>query len=328
MKKRKRHICLFATLIVTSFFFIGCNKENNEKKVELKLSQGAVAKEANGEYKIYDYINNAYSKVDLNKTITAFDKKSLKYLYNSEGKNYIYSNGKEIPIEDDKVISSKISSGGKYVSYFTGDPILEVKLLDVEKNKNIEFNSNVAISGDFLDWLDEETIVYYGIDNNKRNGIFMYNISEKKEELLYKLEVGYIEFFKVSGNGVIFLQETTNKKKVLKSVDKNKNVAELTKDVLEVNDIIIINDAVYMLGKMVDNNYSIYKIEGGKFKRLVFDFPTMLHLEKGLSQDEKGNLLFVGSNESFEKENVYLYENGEVKYLTNDNSKYYFIRFS
>ena len=76
---------------------------------------------------------------------------------------------------------------------------------------------------------------------------------------------------------------------------------------------------------MKDDNHSIYEVKDGKVNRLIYDFPNIIHLEKGLSSDEDGNVLFIGSTDSFEKENIYIYEDGYVKVLTNDNFKYYFV---
>ena len=68
--------------------------------------------------------------------------------------------------------------------------------MDLSTSKSIDVNSNVVISGQLVDWLNKDTIIYYGIDKEKNNGIFTYNIKEKKETLIYKLDIGYLRAFK------------------------------------------------------------------------------------------------------------------------------------
>ena len=77
------------------------------------------------------------------------------------------------------------------------------------------------------------------------------------------------------------------------------------------------------MGKVKNNNYSIYEFDNGVIKRLVFDFPSVLYAEKGLSVNEAGEILFVGSVSNEKKEHVYKYSDGSVvlvsNYITNCN---------
>ena len=62
--------------------------------------------------------------------------------------------------------------------------------------------------------------------------------------------------------------------------------------------------------------------------RVVYDFPLMINLEKGLSVSPKGELLFMGSNDDYNEQNIYSYYNGEVKLISTKEGKYTFINMN
>ena len=83
-----------------------------------------------------------------------------------------------------------------------------------------------------------------------------------------------------------------------------------------------------MLGRVSGNNYSIYKYSDNKFKRLIFDFPKLVNLDKGLSKDENGNLLFMGHDEDYNLNNIYMIEDENISLINSKSSNYYFIEFN
>lgn len=327
MKKKRRRINFLVSLILLiSMFLYGCNnKQEEEQKIDIK--SGAIALENLGEYKIYNLTNDKYEKIDTEYLITAYDLKSGNFIYNENGQNKVNYLGKEELIEEGKtVISPKLSIGGDYLAYFIREDYLELKLKDLSKSKEIQINSNVSISGELIDWLDEDTLVYYGIDNDKNNGIFIYNIIDKEEKLLYKLDLGYVEFLKVLDNEIVLVQDKGGKEKLVKVINENGEVTETIKNISDVSDIESNSDGIFILGKLQDNNYSLYKYKEGTIKRLVFDFPKFINLEKGLSKDKDGNITFSGG-EDHKQEKIYKCSDDAISMVNGDSGSYHFIRF-
>lgn len=324
MKINSKYLLLISSMLSSWLFISGCSNTLEAPSEKIILLRGAIAREINGNHTNYNLTEGKYNKLEIDKAVVAYDTVSGNYIYEEEGNVFIHYKDEDIEILDKNITNPKLSPGGAYCSYFKKDPYMQLVVKSLKNNKRIEINTTVAISGNLMDW-SNNNIVYYGIDENKTNGIFTYNINNGKEELIYKLETGYLEFLKSSKDGVVFLQETLANKKVLKSIDKEKNINLITDDIVELKDIEVSEKGTFVLGKMKDNNHSIYEVKDGMFNRLIYDFPNIVHLEKGLSSDADGNVLFIGSTESFEKEKIYIYEDGYVKVLTNDNLKYYFV---
>ena len=324
MKINKKCVLLLSSLISSWLFISGCKDTLEAPSEEITLIEGAVAREEDGNHTNYNLTEGKYNKLEVEKAIAVYDTVSGNYVYEKDGKVFVKYKDRDIEVLDKNIINPKLSQDGEYFSYFKRVEYMELVVIRLKDNEKIKINSIVSISGDLMDW-SNGNIVYYGVNENKINGIFSYNIESKKEELIYALESGYLEFLEYSKEGIVFLQETVYGKKTLKSVNKDKEVKIIIEDIVELEDIEITEKGIFVLGKMKDENYSIYEVKDGNFNRLIYDFPNLIHLEKGLSSDSNGNILFVGSTDSFEKENIYIYEDGYVKSMTNDNAKYYFV---
>lgn len=329
MFKRRKNLkvflsSLFLLLIIT---MVGCEKEEiiKEEINRLELFNGAIAIENSNEYTIYNKINDSYEKADTNYVISSYNLNNKSFIFNEDGKMKVNYNGKEIDIDADKnIISPKLSIMGEYLLYFIKDEYLQLKIKNLAKDEYVNFKSNVMISGDLVEWLSEDSLIYYGIDNNKNNGIFIYDFIEEKEKLLYKLDNGFLEYMRVFDNLIIFTQSNFSKEKSIKIISKNGEIIEEINDVKDVNDIEYTKDGLFILGKFKDNNYSIYQYKDGNLKRLVYDFPKVINLEKGLSIDKDGNILFVGNNE-INKEKIYMYSNESIVALDTVEGNYFFI---
>jgi hypothetical protein len=190
--------------------------------------------------------------------------------------------------------------------------------------------SDVSISGTLYDWYDVNTLVYYGVSNDGVNGLFTYDIKENKEELLYKIKEGYLAFIKGTIDNVVFLQLTLENKKELIMIDKKtKDVKLLTDNIEELSDIIINKEKIYFTGKISDNTNSLYELINNKAKRLVYDFPAIVKIKKGLKVDQNGNVLFVGSNSSTSKEEqVYTYaQDGSISAVSKESVDLVFLDY-
>ncbi|GAA0075937.1 hypothetical protein UT300005_03150 [Clostridium sp. CTA-5] len=322
----------FLAFIVFPLFVLGCS--GNKAKVsnaaeEIKLNSGAVLKSEDSSYGLYNYKDGKYEKEQINGMVVTYDKSSSSYIYMQDEKHYIVHNGYKMEIKDKNYSNIKMSPNGEYVSYFIENDGLKLKVVTNTKDKEIQLKSNVSISGTLYDWYDKNTLVYYGISNDGVNGIFTYNLETNKEDLLYKIQEGFLSFIKASKDNVVFLQIDLENKKSLMMINKGSKEVTLLNDNIEiVSDVVIQNDELYFTGKISSDKESLYKINGDKVKRVVFDFPNVVKIDKGLCIDENNNILFIGSNASLNNESIYSFsEDGTIELLSKPAKEYIFLDY-
>ncbi|SFC96302.1 hypothetical protein [Clostridium uliginosum] len=332
MKEFRKKYLRFLTFIIFPLFLLGCSsgKEDITKVTEeIKLNSGSALKSENGSYKLYNYEDGKYIPAQQNSMIVAYDKASSSYIYMEDEKHYIVHNGYKMEVKDKNHSDIKISPKGNYVSYFMEDEGLKLKIVTTKDNNEVKLNSNVSISGTLYDWYDEKNLVYYGINDDGVNGIFTYNLDTNKEELLYKLEGGYLSFIKASKNDLIFIQINLENQKELMIINKqSKETKKLSNQIEDLSDLIVYNDTIYFTGKVYGDTNSLYKINSDKVKRIIFDFPSMVKMEKGLSLDENGNILFVGAKGVSEDEAIYSFsEDGTIAVRSKTAKEYVFLQY-
>ncbi len=106
----------------------------------------------------------------------------------NKNKLTIIKNGKKTIL--DKFYSAsdiEISTDGNKIAYrsFKEDSLQSaegMKIYDLENKKEIKIKSNVLVSGNVFKWLNENEILYYGINSEKDNKakIYKYNVKENK----------------------------------------------------------------------------------------------------------------------------------------------------
>lgn len=323
--KRKKITIQISTFLVISMLLVGCKKEVVDNKPTLVISYGSVIAEKNGGYSNLNLKEQKYENISGDKLIVLADKESGNYIFNKEGKLYYSYEGVDKPIMDSNIASAHLAPGGRYLSYFTNNDFYELKVLDLKTGKNLEAKSTVSISGTVLCWLDSDTIVYYGISDNEENGIFAYDIKDSKEELIYSVNEGYVEFIKSQRSGAIFIQQSLENEKVIKAISQDKKVSDVGGGFTMIKDVEITEKGIFVLGKTEKDSYSLYQLVDGIPKRLVYDFPKKLVLEKGLSSDEQGNILFIGEDTDTKTEGIYTYEDGYIKNIYSGTSEYNFV---
>ncbi|MGN0144847.1 MAG: hypothetical protein ACI398_07680 [Clostridium sp.] len=334
MTKFKRKYLYAIAFSVFSLFALGCSsaKEIAELNVaeDIELNPGAVLKSENGSYSLYDY-NDKYIKHEPDKVVLTYDKNSGSYIYRDNNDTFAVYDHKQSKIENEDYIKLKLSPGGEYYSYFVEDNGMKLKVFKLKDNEELEINSNVSISGIIYDWYDNNSIIYYGVSDDGINGIFINNMKENKEELLYKIKEGYVAYLKATINNILLFQLDFENKRQLLMIDKStKNVEVLNNDVEEIKDAVALNDDIFFVGRIKDNVNSIYKITNGDTKRVVYDFPAIIDMEKGIKIDKNGNILFVGSNEiNGSTEQLYKYSSdGSISSISDKSSDYAFVDYS
>ena len=326
MAKRKyKKIIILVKLIVIVMFFLGCRKnvvEEVEKTTKITLNKGAFVDEST-DYKTFNLnSDNKYEQIDIgNEVINNFNIKSNTYTYYKDGSFYIKYNSKDIKINHDKIIDLKISPKGNYVFYFIQEEYLKPVVMDLKNEKEIILNNKVVISGQFIDWITDERLAYYGVNTDEKStGIFTYDVHNNEEDILYKINKGYVKFLKHIDNGLVIAEQHYDGQSILNMIDINGTIREISTEVIDINDIESVGDKIYLLGRVKNNNFSIYQISNGEVKRLIFDFPNILYAQKGLSINEFGEVLFVGGTSNSNTENLYKYSDGNVM-LVHENIK-------
>ena len=335
--KRKRYIIfmIIYTILLQSII-VGCNhiKDNtidnveidkNKEEQALKLENGAYIKENSEKYSVYN--KEQLAIVDTTKAILNYNKEKQTYVFNENGTYFVNYEGENYKITDKRIYNIRISPNGEYLLYFVKEEFLVPKIYNIKDGKEEEIANNAMISGQYIDWIDNN-ICFYGVDNEEKvAGIFIHNIITKEEKCIYKVENGFIEYFQNVGEKIIFVEEKYDKNKLIKSVDISEKVEILYENSEDVYDVEITEEGLFILGKIEKNLYSLYKISAGEARRLVFDFPYNINFEKGISKGENGEILFVGSNMDG-KEEIYSYHNETISTTNGDNGNFNFININ
>ncbi|WP_238882816.1 hypothetical protein [Clostridium sp. YIM B02551] len=302
-----------------------------------KVVQGSVNYYNNGKMQIIlDLEKNIKLSDNEEGTLINYNKKENSYLREkteNNSKNLILgSENTENVIDAWKDIKDvKLSPSGSKVFYSKEieENNVTLGIYDSSNKKFKELKSNTLISGNNYAWLDNDSIIYYGVKaESKLNGIFLYNTKTNNEKLLLDIKKGAIEYISIEGNKIIYLTSDFEGNKSLNSFDiDNSKVQVLTTEVQNINDIIVLEDKIIILGKKKDGLSSLYLLSDGKLKKLVYDFPKNIDLEKGIEKDIEGNILFIGYDDSSTKEDVYelVSVDGTVKIKSKKTGQYSFI---
>lgn len=314
MKFNKMNKLVIAAFLLCSFSFISCNEGINnikEKKIEgITLNKGAVVENINGTYKNLNLSEGNYTPVGEEKIIVLFDYINGNYIFKEDEKFKAFFSGKEIELESltGKEKELRLSPGGEYLLFFKEEPVEGAEdimsysphIISLENGKDIKLKNSTTINGTCIDWINEEELIYYGVgkdeENNITNGLFKYNVKEEKDEEINKLKEGYVQFLKSTEDGVVFLEENIDSSKALKLFDIKDNLEiTLTDSLVTIFDVIKSNDRYYVLGSFKNDSLSLYEItKEGEYRRLIYDFPSVIKEEQGLSIDEDGNILVIG----------------------------------
>lgn len=191
MNRVKKTILYILTIAVV-IQFTGCHyAENSKPEVEtkkdnVKLSEiMALSVEENGE-KIYtlkdgNVFNNAkLSQVEninynIQKKVEVYTKKIKNGINLSNNYISIDNDGKIFVIDKSFSYSDvRLSSNANYIALrsFKSDDIGTAEGLGVysiNSGKKITFDKSIIVSGDLYRWIDKDTLLYYGVEDSKRD---------------------------------------------------------------------------------------------------------------------------------------------------------------
>lgn len=327
--KNLKKFGLVLGIIISTGLFTECNSnEKKDIKENIDLNIGSIVKTEKGENSNLNLENDSYKKVSNDEVVIEYSK-DKSYVYLSNEKHFVKRKNEIIEINNDKYNNLNLSQTGNYIGYIIDDAENELKIIDLEKNKEIKLKSNVIISGEFFDFTNEDSIIYYGISEEGENGVFIYDLKTNEEKMIYKIEKGYVEFLKVLDDEVIILNNSVEDGKYLKTINlKTKETKILSDKVDKLSDIQKNNNKYYFLGSIKTDGDSLYLISDNDIERIVFDFPNEISLESKLSKNYNGEILFMGKNVGDSGMEIYSYnlEDG-VKLIEDKEGTYNFIRF-
>lgn len=327
----KKTIKLITKLLIISIscFLVACGENTDSedsKSPPLNLNKGATIYSNSTGVFINNLEDGIYKVIDEKREIIEYNKNNT-LVYEKDGRGVVEYKGKEIILQEINIINQNISPDGKYLMYFTNNESLQLKILNLETEKYEDPKIDALISGELAAWYQDSSIVFYGIDSSKNNGIFSYDINSKTQKLIYKLEEGYIDYIEAFNGEVIVSEKNFNNEAFIKKI-KGDEVITLSSQIEHLMDVEVTNKGIYILGQMKNDNISIYEYKDDDFQRVVFNFPTYISIENKLSSTEKGEILFIGSNSSPKELSVYKYLDGSISTISLSKGKYKFIKIT
>ena len=178
LKRKFKRLIIIIQLMITTVFFLGCNNKSVEEVSKINLNKGAFVDEST-HYETFNLNSeNTYEQIDTeDKVITNFNMESNTYTFYKDNSFYVNYSSKDIKIEHNKIANLKISPKGNYVFYFINDEYLEPTVIDLKSEKEILLENEAVISGQFIDWITDTKLAYYGVNTEeKTTGIFTYDV--------------------------------------------------------------------------------------------------------------------------------------------------------
>lgn len=318
-------------VITSSLFLLSCGKDTNEEDSEhipLVLNKGAVLFDTNTEKGMKNLIDGSYQNVDDKREIVQYHKSGT-ILLAKDGKGVVEFKGKEIVLSDTRIIKENISPSGDYLTYFIEDEnnALVFKLLNLKTQEYEDIKIPGVISGDLIDWYDNDTVVFYGVSEERRSGVFTYNFKTKVLNELYGTSGSYITYLENTNNGIIIKEETLEGEDYVKLVDKSGQASIIASNIGKIVDAEITPNGIFLLANEINHDkLSIFEHKDNEFQNIIFNFPSYVNFEKGISSSSEGDLLFIGSNTKKDEEVIYAYSDGSISSIEFKSSSYRFIK--
>ncbi|EJO5346966.1 hypothetical protein NRP93_001032 [Clostridium botulinum] len=291
---------------------------------------------------------------DINKTMESKDVTAVKY--NNRNSIYVFTNiiekGKELNKNKITIIKNgkkiildnfysasdiDISKDGNKIAYrsFKEDSLESaqgMKIYDIENKKEIKIKSQVLVSGNLFKWLNNDEILYYGINSEKDNRakIYKYNVKENKEQVYVDNIKGISTYFMINGENVLLLNRQGDKYNISYYDKKHNSFKKISEEVNLIYKGTISKDNMYFLGKNdLENKDYLYKIDGDllNLTKLTYDFPAKVDINGGISSDKNGNIYFTGYDKLEEQllNEIYIYKEKDntVEIISDEKNSYY-----
>lgn len=328
-------------LVILSKTLLGCNFSKgpseeiiSQKKLELpSIIISTISGEDVFYYKVEE---DSLKKLNLNLkgNMEAFSKELGLAIYREfydKGTKLIITNGaKEDEILVDGSIEKLIVSpkGTKLLYRYNSGEKIGYKILDLKNLKEFDFNDNLAISGENVKFINEEQLIFYGVDLEKRqSGLYIYNIKDGSYTLEKQIVKAFIDYINLIGdNSILYTKSSIDGKEscYIHNLD-SKDDTIISDEVKEIESSCKIGNLVYFIGTKGEGQRSLYSIDitNNKLDRLVYDFP------KNITENSKliafgDYIYFLGFNDRKEKNALYKYnpEDKSIKLIDSNKGQY------
>ncbi len=282
--------------------------------------------------KIFKIEDNALKSIDSKETTEdmVYSMKNSVYIHSvkvSEGKN-IYNNiidinvlGKRNQLKDFySAVDLKLNNNATKLAFrtFKNDSLESaegMRIYDIKNNKYLQLKSQVLISGNLYEWIDENKIIYYGSMLGKKNSnkIYMYDFKLDREEIYVDNINGYCIYFTPIKNNVLILGRQGNKEELYYYNRDSKTAKTISNNIVEINKSITNykSEETFFFGSQDEKMWALYSFSHKDFtlKRITYDFPSRLSIFSGISMDKNGNVYFCGieNSEEEKKKDIFSY---------------------
>lgn len=335
----KRYL-FFLIILILSIILSACSIKKQEPNISLpNYSEVAVLESRENSSSIYSIKDSDLIKIaDINKKseISYSNKKGIyAYLDNiGLGNSLIHNEINILSYAGMRKISNffsasdiKLSPDATKLAFrrYKSDSLESaegLKIYSITGGKYLNLKSKVLVSGSLYRWVNDNEIMYYGIDTGIKNGgeIYKYDFTKNSETQVLRNIEGYCTFFiPINGNVLYMAKDVNNSRLCFYDADLDK-INVLSSDIGDVWDYAwdFKHNSIYLVANKVNEaNCSIYKIELGSLliQRITYDFPQMVEKGGGISLSSKGILYFCGisDNDKDSKDKLYSFN-------TNDES--------
>lgn len=231
----------------------------------------------------------------------------------------------------------KISEKANYLAYRTFktqsiDSAEGLKIYNIENNKQVNFKSNVLLSGNVYNWINDKEIAYYGISqgNVREIGIFKYNVYTDKEQIYIKDIPGYCMYFIPMVNSTLIFSKTESDNVLsIHSKDKNDNIVipNNIENIYSHSYDKVNNNIYFIASDRYTKAAGIYKLNLDTYtlSKLNYDFPKVVDKDGGIHVDENGLIYYCGYGDLENSNNdVFIYNSTDESnaIITVKSSKY------
>ena len=337
--------CLFLIVLFSSFFMVSCSNEDEKyNNMLLKYENTVVLQSANSQISVYNAKGSALSKIG-NIPVTSefsFNSKNKIYAFllkKSNGKNMVNNNivvfnkEKQTVLKDFySAVDLKMSPSGKRIAFRnfkkdSFDSVQQLKVYNIFKSKYEKFDSNILMSGNIYDFINDDEICYYGVmpGDVSHNKIYLYDFSSKKETSFFNDVKGYCTYLKAIGSDSIFYLDKENESSSLYLYNhKERNNIRISGDFSDIYEAVYNtgDKSIYFTGK---NNGSDalfkYSIVDNALERLTYDFPSVVDKNGGIGISKDG-VYFCGATDNDNVIYFYSFKDSTVNLIANEKGYY------
>lgn len=343
MKKRLTNIAIVGLCLTV---LVGCKKPiPQEEKVELNIPSNIVVRAEENGVAYYTIENTTLRKVDLNVPgeVRGFNEEENIVIYSSfDTANYsttltITDGVEEKSLNVDGFVENLLvnPSGTKLFYKVVGkNEAVRYESLTIVSLDTKVLEEDLIISGDIIEFMDDEHVVVYGVDiNDKKSGLYNLNITDGDFKLINQISNAFIDYVKViDDNRILFIQSSLEqgRKTYIYKIDDG-DLKLVTDKIKRVGEVCFYDEVLYFTGELEDSRFSLYSLNlnSKEVKRLVYDFPRVVtENSKLIFNDNK--VFFVGYQNDEYNANIYIYDivSKSTRVLDEKDSEYRIINES